>query len=64
MTAREIVRTTGGQGLLLVGIMLIASTLRAPITGVAPMLGMIRETTGISAAEAGGSQPSPCWRSR
>ncbi|SDA93123.1 MFS transporter [Mesorhizobium qingshengii] len=59
MTAREIVRTTGGQGLLLVGIMLIASTLRAPITSVAPMLGMIRETTGISAAEAGGLTTLP-----
>ena len=59
MTAREIVRTAGGQGLLLVGIMLIASTLRAPITGVAPMLGMIRETTGISAAEAGGLTTLP-----
>ncbi|QKD01862.1 MFS transporter [Mesorhizobium loti] len=53
MTVREIVRTSGGQGLLLIGIMLIASTLRAPITAVAPMFGMIRETSGISAAEAG-----------
>ena len=47
------IRTLGGHGLLLVGILLIASTLRAPIIGVAPMLGMIREATGISAAEAG-----------
>ncbi|TPM31899.1 MFS transporter [Mesorhizobium sp. B2-3-4] len=53
MTAREIIKTSSGQGLVLVGIMLIASALRAPFTGVAPMLGMIRETTGISAAEAG-----------
>lgn len=53
MTIRDAVRTSSGQGLVLVGIMLIASALRAPITGVAPMLGMIRETTGISAAEAG-----------
>lgn len=53
MTVREAVRTSSGQGLILVGILLIASALRAPITGVAPMLGMIRETTGISAAEAG-----------
>jgi CP family cyanate transporter-like MFS transporter len=45
--------TLRDHGLLLVGIMLIASTLRAPITGVAPMLGMIRETSGISAAQAG-----------
>ena len=41
------------SGLLLTGIILIASTLRAPITGVAPVLGMIRETTRISAAHAG-----------
>lgn len=53
MTVREIVKTSSGQGLLLIGIMLIASTLRAPITAVAPMFGMIRETSGISAAEAG-----------
>jgi len=33
--------------------MVIASTLRAPITGVAPVLGMIRETTRINAAQAG-----------
>ena len=53
MTAREVIRTSSGQGLLVFGILLIASTLRTPITGVAPMLGMIRETSGISAAEAG-----------
>lgn len=53
MTAREFVRTSSGQGLLVFGIMLIASALRTPITGVAPMLGMIRETSGISATEAG-----------
>lgn len=53
MTIRDDVRTSSGLGLVLVGILLIASALRAPITGVAPMLGMIRETTGISAAEAG-----------
>jgi len=53
MTARELIRTSSGQGLLVFGILLIASTLRTPITGVAPMLGMIRETSGISAAEAG-----------
>ncbi|MHC1946354.1 MFS transporter [Bradyrhizobium sp. UFLA06-06] len=53
MTMIAPMRTLGGQGLLLTGILLIASTLRAPITGVAPMLGMIGETSGISAAEAG-----------
>jgi CP family cyanate transporter-like MFS transporter len=53
MTLREVARTSGGQELLLLGIMLIAATLRAPIVGVAPVLGMIRSTTGISGAEAG-----------
>jgi CP family cyanate transporter-like MFS transporter len=53
MTMREVVRTSGRQELLLVGIMLIAATLRAPTMGVAPVLGMIRETTGMSGAEAG-----------
>jgi CP family cyanate transporter-like MFS transporter len=53
MTIRKPVSPHSRDGLLLIGIMLIASTLRAPITGVAPMLGMIRETTAISAAQAG-----------
>jgi MFS transporter, CP family, cyanate transporter len=52
-TMKAPTRTLDGQGLLLIGIMLIASTLRAPITGVAPVLGLIRETSGISAAAAG-----------
>ncbi|VIO80921.1 2-nitroimidazole transporter [Bradyrhizobium ivorense] len=45
--------TVSGHGPLLIGIMLIAATLRAPITGVAPLLGVIRDSSGISAAEAG-----------
>ncbi len=53
MTVREVIRTSSGQGLLILGILLIASTLRTPITSVAPMLGMIRDTSGISATEAG-----------
>ncbi len=53
MTIRRPVPSPSRNGFLLIGIMLIASALRAPITGVAPMLGMIRETTAISAAEAG-----------
>ena len=52
-TLKTPIHTLGGHGLLLIGILLIASTLRAPIIGVAPMLGMIREANGISAAEAG-----------
>lgn len=50
------VRSVGistGRGLLLLGILLIASTLRAPILSVAPLLGMIRETSGITSAETG-----------
>jgi len=53
MTMTTPMRVLGGQGLLLGGILLIASAIRAPITGVAPMLGLIRESSGISAAEAG-----------
>jgi MFS transporter, CP family, cyanate transporter len=53
MTVRRPVPSPSRNGFLLIGIMLIASALRAPITGVAPMLGMIRETTAINAAEAG-----------
>lgn len=53
MTMIAPMRTLGGQGLLVAGILLIASALRAPITGVAPMLGLIRESSGFSAAEAG-----------
>lgn len=39
--------------LLVLGILLIAANLRAPITGVAPLLDMIREATGISVTQAG-----------
>lgn len=39
--------------LLIGGILLVAANLRAPVTGVAPLLGMIRDSTGISAAQAG-----------
>jgi CP family cyanate transporter-like MFS transporter len=39
--------------LLIVGILLIAANLRAPITGIAPVLGMIRETFGLGTVEAG-----------
>jgi CP family cyanate transporter-like MFS transporter len=38
---------------LLTGILLIAANLRAPITGVAPVLEMIRDATGLSTAGAG-----------
>ncbi|MDQ1079423.1 MFS transporter [Pseudoroseomonas cervicalis] len=39
--------------LLLAGILLIAANLRAPITGVAPLLGMIRDATGLGTVGAG-----------
>ncbi|SAL40971.1 major facilitator transporter [Caballeronia sordidicola] len=39
--------------LLIFGILLIAANLRAPFTGVAPLLGMIRANAGMTATEAG-----------
>ncbi|HVX43657.1 MAG TPA: MFS transporter [Mycobacteriales bacterium] len=39
--------------LLVVGILLIAANLRAPITGVGPLIGTIRGSTGISSTVAG-----------
>jgi CP family cyanate transporter-like MFS transporter len=50
---RDIVRTPAGYSLLLAGIMLIAASTRAPFTGVAPLLGMIQQTSAISTAAAG-----------
>jgi len=49
----EVVRTRGGDVILLAGILLIALTLRAPITMVGPVLDVIRETNGISGGAAG-----------
>lgn len=47
-------KTSARQSLiLLIGILLIATTLRAPITGVAPVLEMIREDFSFSPAIAG-----------
>ncbi|MET4682753.1 MFS transporter [Brevundimonas faecalis] len=45
--------------LLLLGVLLIAANLRAPITGVAPLLDMIRDGLSLSAAEAGGLTALP-----
>lgn len=39
--------------LLLVGLLLIACVLRAPVTGVAPILDMIQSTYGLTRAQAG-----------
>lgn len=44
---------TRNTALLLVGIMLIAANLRAPITGLGPLVGMIREDTGLSGTVIG-----------
>lgn len=46
---RKIVRPV----LLIAGILLIAASLRAPFTSVAPVLGMIRESFSLGTAEAG-----------
>jgi CP family cyanate transporter-like MFS transporter len=39
--------------LAIAGILLIAATLRAPIIGIAPLLGMIRDSFSLGTAEAG-----------
>lgn len=45
--------------LLIVGILLIATNLRAPFTSVAPLLEMIRDSFGLTAAQAGIVQTLP-----
>jgi len=42
-----------GRGLLLLGILVIGATLRAPITIVGPLLDLIRQNFGLSAGQAG-----------
>ncbi|MIL09710.1 MFS transporter, partial [Salmonella enterica subsp. enterica] len=44
---------SGRRTILVLGILLIAANLRGPITGIAPLLGMIQETTGIGTAQIG-----------
>ncbi len=39
--------------LLIIGILLIATTIRAPITGIAPVLDMVRASFSLGTAEAG-----------
>ncbi|MCA1924411.1 MFS transporter, partial [Buttiauxella noackiae] len=41
------------HGLLLLGILMIATTLRVTFTGAAPLLDMIRDTFGLSTAQTG-----------
>lgn len=42
-----------GAAFVLLGILLVAATLRAPITSVAPLLAMIQRDTGLGTAAAG-----------
>lgn len=46
-------RVRHGSALLLLGIVVLAATLRAPITGVGPLIGTIRHDVGIGGALAG-----------
>ncbi len=53
MTARHPAYRNASPVLLIAGILLIAATLRAPITGVAPVLSMIQSAFALSTAQAG-----------
>nr|WP_311776035.1 MFS transporter [Enterobacter ludwigii] len=46
-------RRSTGKAILLVGILLIAANLRAPITGLPPLLGLIRSEFDLSTISAG-----------
>lgn len=39
--------------ILVIGVMLIAANLRAPVTGIAPLLDLISESFGLTATQAG-----------
>ena len=47
------IRPNSRPVLLILGILCIAMALRAPVTGVAPLIGMIREQLGLSSTAAG-----------
>ncbi|HTH96618.1 MAG TPA: MFS transporter [Stellaceae bacterium] len=51
MTTRSV--PLARPALLIAGILLIAANLRAPITGIAPVLDMIRSSCGLDTTEAG-----------
>lgn len=54
MTNRDVsTKLVAGPALLIAGMLLIATNLRAPITGVAPVLGMIEAAFDLSPAQAG-----------
>lgn len=46
-------RSTGNPLLLIAGILVIATALRAPVTGVPPLIGMIREQLALNSTAAG-----------
>lgn len=52
-TANPVALSTRHNVLLLISILLIAATLRAPITAIGPLLEMIRDSFQLSRAEAG-----------
>ena len=47
------IRPNSRPVLLIAGMLCIAMALRAPVTGVAPLIGMIREQLGLSSTAAG-----------
>lgn len=53
MNALALSHRAPSRALLIIGILLIATTLRAPITGVAPLLGMIRPYFDLGTTAAG-----------
>eukprot|EP01031_Cornospumella_fuschlensis_P008135 gene8135-10037_t len=53
MNTRTFTASVARPALLILGILLIAANLRAPVTGVAPLLGLIQPEFGLSNAEAG-----------
>ena len=53
MSTRTLTASVARPALLIVGILLIAANLRAPVTGVAPLLDLIQPAFGLSNAEAG-----------
>lgn len=53
MTALPASRRTAAAGMMIFGILLIAANLRAPITSLAPVLTMIRDSFALSTAQAG-----------
>ena len=43
----------GTRAALLIGILLIAANLRAPVTGLPPVLGLVRDSFALSTTAAG-----------